>query len=46
LRRVLGERARTHARHYDWTNVAPQWARMYEDIMGRPHRPGTVQDAA
>jgi len=46
LRRMLGERAKAHARRYDWANVAPQWARMYEDIAGRPERPRTERHAA
>jgi glycosyltransferase involved in cell wall biosynthesis len=33
-RALLGERARTYARRYDWTAVAPELKRMYERAVG------------
>jgi glycosyltransferase involved in cell wall biosynthesis len=34
-REALGERARTFARRYDWSNVGPQLAAMYAGVVGR-----------
>lgn len=47
-RAAIGDRARAFARRYDWSNVGPQLARMYEDVVGgdRAFRQGEVQDAA